>query len=194
MDSPLRFSVSLFDEDESNTAKKQALDDYKESIINGRQITPSVVFYNNLGNLCRVNGTFFESEQNLIEQIAKIMMLGSSIASSECLITFGNAVTYQDGSVKDSIITIMANKMSALAEPFPYSIVSGEVIYDETIELAQNTLCYPKSVSDIIAFGMKINSSIGKPSDVMKWLLEDGFDFDFYQGLTIEKIDKLLMF
>jgi hypothetical protein len=173
----------------NKSAKLSALEYYKDYILNGRQIVLSALVYWDDEKLFRVEAPNFENEQEFYKQLASMMLLANTIDPCHMLIAFGHPVEYEDGIVKDSIVTVSANEVGFIAEPFPFDVVNEEVIFDEKITISDKQ-CYSNELNEIIAMGMKINVSIDFPSNVLMYLAEKDFDVQFFNDFNIESIDK----
>jgi hypothetical protein len=174
----------------NNKAEKlAALDYYKDYILNGRQLVLALTLYWDDEKLCRVQAPNFENEQELYKQLASLMLLPNTIGPSNAIITFGYAVAYEDGSVRDSIVTLSVNSLGFIAEPFPFEVVNDEVVFDDKITVS-DAPCYSAAVNEIVAMGMKMSAIIDFPSNVLLYLAEKSFDVQFFNGYTIESVDK----
>jgi hypothetical protein len=173
----------------NKSAKLSALEYYKDYILNGRQIVLSALVYWDDEKLFRVEAPNFENEQEFYKQLASMMLLANTINPCHMLIAFGHPVEYEDGIVKDSIVTVSANEVGFIAEPFPFDVVNEEVIFDEKITISDKQ-CYSNELNEIIAMGMKINVSIDFPSNVLMYLAEKDLDVQFFNDFNIESIDK----
>lgn len=172
--------------------KRKALSYYSDFILHGRQIVPAITYFSMGEKLCRIQGTFFESDQDHSSQLIKMILVAKALRSSSVIVTFGYPVQYKDEIVRDSIITMLANSSGVITEPFAYEVVDGTVIFDEELELSSDTLCHPKEISDIIGFGMKMFNGIDAPSSMLKWLSHNNFDIEFSDNYNIDVVDALL--
>lgn len=169
--------------------KINALEYYKDYILHGRQIVLSSVVYWDDEKIFRIEAPNFESEQDFYKQLGSIMLLASTVYPCKMLISFGYAVEYENNVIKDSIVTVIANDVGFVAEPFPFEIVNDEVVFDDKIIISDKQ-CYPNEFNEIVAMGMKISHSIDKLSDILLYLAEKDFNIQFFNNYTIETIDK----
>ena len=173
----------------NKAAKMEALEYYKDYILNGRQIVLSALVYWGDEKIVRIEAPNFENEQEFYKQLAAIMLLPNTITPCHMLISFGHPVEYEGGIVKDSIVTVSANEIGFIAEPFPFDIVDNDVIFDEQITISDQQ-CYSNELNEIIAMGMKIDVSVDSPSNVLMYLAEKGFNVQFFNKYNIETIDE----
>jgi len=171
--------------------KQTAIHTYADYILSGRQLMPSMWLYSPSDRMCWIQGKPFSSEEEHSKQIVNMMMLASASKAESILLTFGYDVEFIDGIVRNSIVTILANHTGSIAEPFSYVIENEKVVFDASLELPQNKICYPKDINDILAMGMKITRPIDKPTYVIEWLASLDYDIQFYGDYSIDTIDYI---
>lgn len=171
--------------------KETAINTYKEYILNGRQLVPSLWIYSPSDTICSVQGKPFNSEEDHSEQIVSMMLLASAAKAEHVLLTFGFDVEFIDGIVRSSIVTILANHTGSLAEPFAYSLENDNVVFDKSLELPADKMCYPNTINHILAMGMKIKNAVDKPSKVVGWLSSQNFDIQFYNEYNQDTVDYI---
>lgn len=187
----IKMFANLENEMPSNnkTAKLEALEYYKDYILNGRQIVLSAIVYWGDEKIVRIEAPGFENEQEFYKQLASVMLLPNTINPCHILISFGYPVEYENGIVKDSIVTVSANEVGFIAEPFPFDVLDNEVVFDEQITISDKQ-CYSSELNEIIAMGMKIDVSVDSPSNVLMYLAEKGFNVQFFNEYNIETVDQ----
>lgn len=171
--------------------KQNAIEAYSEYILNGRQLMPSMRFYSPSDKMLTIQGKPFHSEEEHSQQIVSMMMLASASKAESVLLTFGYDVEFIDGIVRSSVVTVLANHTGSIAEPFSYSIDNNNVVFDATLELPKDKICYPGEINDILAMGMKITRPVDRPSVVLSWLGSLDYDIQFNEEYSIETIDYI---
>lgn len=171
--------------------KRSAVQTYEDYILAERQLVPCVAFYSFTKRIAWVRGHDYNSAEEHNMQLMQMLMCSSSIKSINAMLTFAYPVMYSDNTVRDSIVTIIANHLGSVAEPFSYTVENNEVIFNDSLELPEDILCYPSEINEIVATSMKIRNMIDKPSKLLQWLSNQNFEIEFSDDYNIDNIDVM---
>ena len=170
--------------------KRSAVQTYEDYILGGRQLVPCVGFYNFNKRIAWIRGHSYHSAEEHEMQLFQMLMCSSSLRAVNVVATFAYPVLYSDNITRDSIVTIIANHLGSVAEPFSYSVEGEKVIFNDDIEISENSLCYPQEINELLATSMKISKSLDKPSRLLEWLSFLNFEIEFNEDYNIDNIDS----
>jgi hypothetical protein len=179
----------LFSSIDFDMEKRSAVQTYEDYILAERQLVPCVAFYSFTNRIAWIRGHSYESAEEHTMQLMQMLMCSSSIKAVNTMLTFAYPVVYSDNSVRDSIVTIIANHLGSVAEPFSYTLEDDKVIFNDSLEIPEDILCYPSEINEILATSMKINRTLDKPSKLLQWLSDQNFEIEFSDTYNIDNID-----